>query len=407
MSFSKNVGSLFAVQIVNQAIPLITLPYLTRMLGLEAYGVYAFMFGVFGVCLIILDFGFNLWAVGKVAEKRDDYNYIKWIYSAVGLSKIFLFLFVSSLYILLIFFLHKYENYRVAMILYIGAIFFAGMQPGWFFTGIEKNYVHAFFVFLSKLIFLISIFIFVKSPDDLNLLVLLFGFSHLFLFFLMFIYLKRMGVGFDYVSFNDVKYCLRESLDFFISRVAVACYSLGGVIILGIFSSAQSVAVYSVAEQLYKGAQSLISPINQVIYPYMMRTKNFIFLYKSAFLTSLLAGVGVIFTYYTMDWFILNFFGKAYENSKEPLRILILCVLVSTPSIFFGYPFLGAKGMLYVANKSVVFASIFLIILFFLTWLFYKFTPISVSLCILCAESFVLIFRIVKGRVWDLRGEYK
>ncbi|WP_233977922.1 oligosaccharide flippase family protein, partial [Pectobacterium versatile] len=70
-------------------------------------------------------------------------------------------------------------------------------------------------------------------------------------------------------------------------------YTAGGTVFLGFFSNPIQVGLYSAAEQLYRGALSLIVPLNQALYPYMIRTRNILVFKKIIIATTVISFIGV------------------------------------------------------------------------------------------------------------------
>ena len=71
-----------------------------------------------------------------------------------------------------------------------------------------------------------------------------------------------------------ISYAAKFTRHFFVSRIAVAAYIGSATVILGLFGQPAQVAIYSMAEQLYKAMQSAIHPISMAAYPYMSKEKD-------------------------------------------------------------------------------------------------------------------------------------
>ena len=75
-SLARNSMALFTLQFVSMVAPLIVLPYLSRVLGLDGFGLVMLALSACAIGLIITDFGFNLSATYKISQKREDVDYV-------------------------------------------------------------------------------------------------------------------------------------------------------------------------------------------------------------------------------------------------------------------------------------------------------------------------------------------
>lgn len=393
VSLIQNTTALLVIQIANQLLPLVTIPYLTRALGIDAYGAYAFALAIIAIACVITDFGFNLWATAEVASHRDDKEYVNRLYSSVTGAKLLLVAICLPLIWMYTATSGIATEYRSA--LYLSALPIIGitLQPIWLFNGLERMAYITVFVLASRLAFLALTFTLVASSDDLALLMGINGLAQIVAALLGFFILKQIGYELNHPTLSACHHVLKLASPFFLSRLAVSTYTAGGALFLGIVSDTRNVAIYSVAEQLYRGAQALLSPIGQVMYPYMMRTRNYRALLQTTVGASLLACVGASLTAYLGTHIIKMLFGEEFIVALPVLYIFLMTIIINTPSIMLGYPMLGALGKLHLANHSVLVAGVMQIIVLCTCYLLGYITPVDVALAVLVAELAVLILR--------------
>lgn len=399
-----NATSLLVIQIANQLLPLITIPHLTRALGVDAYGAYAYALALINIACVFTDFGFNLWATAEVSVHRNDRDRINRLYGEVTAAKIVLI--VICMVIICAYATNSSLAYDYRKALYWTILPIVGMslQPIWLFNGLEKMTYITISVLLARLVFTVLVFTLVNSTLDLDLLMGINGLSHIIAALLGCVILYRyryIPVWSNWLGCWNVLKCASP---FFLSRVAVSTYTAGGALFLGVVSTTRNVAMYAVAEQLYRGAQALLSPLGQVMYPYMIRTSNHRRLLQVTCLATIIACLGAAFTAYFGAYIIQLLFSAEYVTALPVLYVFMITIIINTPSILLGYPMLGALGRLHLANRSVLVAGVVQLLMFSAIYFYNGTTPVNVALAVLAAEMTVLILRSTWGGIeWHRR----
>lgn len=376
------------------------MPYLVKVLGAKTFGLVMFAQSFINYFNILVDYGFNLSATLDISKHRDDRSKLTEIFSCVMIIKA-LFIVVSFLILsIILFYFEKFRGdwrlYYLTFLIVIGQALF----PVWYFQGIEKMKYITIVNVSSKLFFTIMIFVLVQSMDDYLYVPLLNGLGIIIgSIASLWIISKRLGQDFKLYSFDKLKSTFKNSSHFFLSRVSVSIYTSSNVFVLGLFTNNTIVGYYSVAEKLYSALQSALQPLNQALYPYIAKQRNTV-LFKKIFKIALLfnfIGVIVLSVYGQSIFHIL--FGKTIgTESLKVFNILLIALLVVTPSILLGYPFLAALGFPKYANLSVVIGSIFHISGLFFLVLMNCISASYVALLVVLTETLVLSCRIYWSR---------
>ena len=87
----KNFAYLSLLQIIGYVFPLITIPYLARVIGVDGYGKIAFALSVIVYFQTFVDWGFSYTAVRDIAKNKENREIVSKIFSNVLFSKILLF----------------------------------------------------------------------------------------------------------------------------------------------------------------------------------------------------------------------------------------------------------------------------------------------------------------------------
>lgn len=390
----ENFISLGALQIVSYVIPLINLPYLSRVLGVERFGIVFFAFAFMQYFIMLTDYGFGLSAVREIAVNRHNKNNLSNIFSAVTFIKLCL-LFVSFiiLCIMIIFIPKLHQNWLVFLLSFLMVVGNA-IYPVWFFQGMERMKYITFLNVLAKTIFLVLIFIFVKKSDDYIIVPLLNSLGFLVSGAIgMYFAIKELGAKLYLPKWQSVKKQFKYSSEFFLSRVSVSAYTNTNTFCLGLIGSNIMVGYYVAAEKIYNALNGLQAPLGSALYPFVAKNKD-IKTYKKCVFIALVCNLFICaFVFLFAKEFITIFYGTEMTEAYKILRIFCIVVLVTFPSILIGYPLLGALGHTKEANGSVIIGSIIHIIGLFMLFIIGKMNVYSIAFMVLITESIVFGIR--------------
>jgi polysaccharide transporter, PST family len=266
---ATNIGSLYAVQIANYVLPLVTLPYLVRVLGIRDYGLLAFTYSVIQYFVILTDYGFNLSATRQVAHNREDMDSVGQIASAVFLIKGALMVLSAILLALVVIAIPDYRSnwplFAVGFSLVAGNVLF----PVWLYQGLEKMPQITVLNVAAKSLVAASIFVFVQNQDDLIVAVFLQSAGALFAGLGSVFVLSRFipTLRLRWPGWPMVKQTLHEGWHIFLSQISGSLVSNSNVFILGAFHGSQSVGHYALAEKIIKAALNVQAPVCNAIFP--------------------------------------------------------------------------------------------------------------------------------------------
>ncbi|MHA1381597.1 MAG: oligosaccharide flippase family protein, partial [Candidatus Helarchaeota archaeon] len=223
---AENFASLSLLQVANYILPLVTLPYLVRVLGPAKYGLIAFAQVFIQYFIILIGYGFELSATREISINREDKDKVSEIFSSVIAVKITLmvisFLVLSSL----IFTIPKFKNDWLIYFFTFGMVVGQTLFPVWFFQGMERMKYITFLNITAKLIFTVSIFIFIRKMQHYIYVPLINSFGFLIAGVLgLWIVHKDFKVKFILPNFKSIKHQLKEGWHIFISKVSISLYT--------------------------------------------------------------------------------------------------------------------------------------------------------------------------------------
>ena len=232
----SNFSYLSILQIGSYVLPILTYPYLARVIGVEGFGKIAFAMSIVVYFTTITDWGYNFSATRDVARNRENLDSISKIYSVVTSSKLFL-LFVSAIImVILIFSVPQLKEDFLVYILSFSIVIGQTIFPEWLFQGLENMKFMVVLNIISKLIFTMLIFIFIKSPNDYVLQPLFAGCGYILsgVISLYFIH-RKMKLRFKVSNFREIYVSIKNSFDVFLNNLMPNLYTSVSVLILGFF----------------------------------------------------------------------------------------------------------------------------------------------------------------------------
>ena len=402
----NNFFSLTLLKALTYLLPLITFPYLIRVLGVDKFGLVMFAQATMYYFEILVDFGFNLSATREVALNAKNKSKLNEIISSVFSIKLVL-LIISGLLLLLI--LSVFDRFSDESLIYyysfLKVIAFA-FFPVWFFQGIEKMKYVTIINIISKVIFTILIFVFIQSEKDYLLVPLVdaFGFMIGSLVALYYVF-KRFNHSFVFNKFTIIKQSFIDSSMFFLSRVSVSLYTSSNILMLGLVASNVMVGYYAIAEKLYMVLRNLYQPIVQVIYPYISKSKNVKFFKKLYPGVVILNFIGVYILWVFTPELIYLVSKEHFVESIKVFRTLLIVACIVVPSILIGYPFLAALGFKNDANYSTIIGSLFHVTILGVLYFINLINIYNIVYLLIATESIVLLYRyyaVYKNKLFQI-----
>lgn len=363
----KNFSYLSLIKFFNIGIKIILAAYLIRVLGDEKYGLITWLDSVIQYFIMIVNFGFNIYAAKYIVENKKESKKINEIISAIYLIKGGLFI-VSFLCIILLGNSETFYNYQQLLLLLMFCGFGEVLFPIWFFQGIENLKPATIIVFLSRLFLLVGTVFFVQSETDLLSYVILFVVSSFLMGFLGVFYLfKFYNIKFTLVPFKHIHIYFKESTPFFIGRFLSLIFNFGTIFFIGKFCLLEQVSGFDTSLKIVMLGVIPFEMLQQAVFPTISRTKNKNLLKKlvvSSFIIGVVIG-SIIFLLSDSLMFLLG--GDEMLPFSTTLQFLaILCPFVALTFVL-GTCSLVAFGFFKEYNFSLIFTSlIYILILVFL-----------------------------------------
>lgn len=368
-SLISNFSWLAVLQVVSYLFPLITVPYLARVIGVDGFGHIAFASAVMVWINTVVEWGFNATATRDVARARSNHSDLSFIYSNVQYAKVFLMIVSFIVLLILIILLPKFrENWIVLIFTFLmipGNIAF----PTWFFQGMERMKYTSVLNVVSKLFFTLAIFVFIHDKDDYYLQPLLVSLGYVCAgVFAQWIILGRWHIRLVRPELKDVLSTIKGSSDVFLNTLMPNFYNSFAVMLLGFMGTPNSVGLLDAGRKFVTVGQSFINVLTQTFFPFLSRridkhtsyARISLAVSSFMFLVLFIGSPLIIHTFFTPDFYdsisimricslgiipicLSNVWGTGYmilQGSERKLRnitmiVSILGFALSFPCIHF------------------------------------------------------------------------
>jgi PST family polysaccharide transporter len=211
-----------------------------------------------------------------------------------------------------------------------------------------------------------------------------------------------MGMKLFLPDLKMVRWVLKDSGPYFLSRAAVSLFTVSNVFVLGLTVNVTAVGYYSAAEKIYVALNGAYYPLSGAIFPYMAKNKNVHFFKKIFSIAVLVNTVVVCLVYYFSPEIIRLLFHTNAIYSVSVLRILAVVCFVTVPSILLGYPFLAAMGHPNYTNGTVVASALIHIFGLIILFVAGAITIYSIAWMVVITEFLLFLMRAYGVRKYRL-----
>lgn len=266
MSTKKNFIYNLAYQILIMILPLITTPYIARVIGPEGVGIQSYTFSIVNYFVLFTMLGINNHGNRSIAMVRDNKKKLSKtfvsIYSVQSMMAIIMII-LYSLYIIFI-----VDKYKIIFVIQLLHIISALLDINWFFFGLEQFKITVVRNIIIKLVSICSIFIFVRDSKDLYLYSLILGLGSLISQLVLWTYLKKY-INFIKVTKNEIIQQIKPILILFIPVIAISIYKIMDKIMLGLMTTVTQVGFYENSEKIVAIPMGIIAALGTIMLPKM------------------------------------------------------------------------------------------------------------------------------------------
>lgn len=363
MKTEKNIFYNVLLAVSQVLFPLITFPYLARTLGPEHIGLINFAESFAKYFVVLAALGIPIYGVREIAKNANELvkrSTLFWEIFGINLFCTFFFSVLFYLSILLVPTLQQYaELFKWAILYFILQIF----SFEWFFSGLGEFKFIALRSFFIRLLFILFVFIFIKSKlDYLKYMQMQVALSFILATINIFILRKKIHKGKNITQQLNFKQHIQPMLVLFLTIFSISIYFSLDTVLLGFLADNESVGYYSTALKLTKLIIAVLSAISTAMFPSIMnyyhqqQFEKFNDLINDCFflLVSLSMPLVIVFSGCAPE-IVEILFASGYKRAILPLQITTPLILIVSLSTIFGFQILSALAK----DKLILYSAIY------------------------------------------------
>ena len=318
-------------QLLILILPLITVPYVSRILGAEGVGTYSYTYSIAYYFVILSMLGINNYGNRTIAKNRDKKEILSKEFYGLYFFQLITSLSMFLIYILyLLFFCKQYKVISTIQAIYVLSSVF---DINWFFFGVEKFKLTITRNAIVKILALVLTFLLVKSSQDLWKYTIIMAGSTLISNILLIPFLFKY-VKYEKINKEDIVKHLKPCIILFLPVIAVSIYRIMDKIMLGILSTVKEVGYYENSEKIINVPLTIITALGTVMLP---RVTNMLSNNKEDEVKKVLDKTMPFIMFLALPMvfgilivskdFSLIFLGSEFEKSGHLIQLLSITIL--------------------------------------------------------------------------------
>jgi len=353
---AKDISWLYCIHLLNYVVPLLLIPYLSRILGVTAWGILAFALSFGGFVGAITEYGFYVSAQREAARRQHDKQALARLFNEVLSAK----LLIACLAVAVAFIGSRFipilnEDPR----LLLGSLFFGVTQAfslTWYFRGIQRIKLAAGMEAAAKVLSAVLVVTLIKFPEDTWKYCFAFGAAHLSVL-IWGLWRASRDISLHVPIFMHGVRALRDGRMIFFLHATGSAFTSSSVFIIGLLAPPQIVGYFAGAEKIVRILAGAMEPVRQAMFPrlsYLVQSQR---QEARAQLTRVLVATGVIsvilgcFVYLFAPELVRLVLGNEFSPAIDCLKVLAILVPVLTLNSGLGYLWMLPRGF---ERKSVL-----------------------------------------------------
>ena len=343
----ENFTFLGLLQVLRYLIPILVLPYVSRIIGVEHFGEIAITASAAMIMQYVVEYGYNYIGARDVAKNKTNLAYISDLYSSITIARCLLFIACIIVVFILSFIVPLLAKVRFLLLITCANVLLYVIMPEWLYQGLEEmkfiTLIHA----LSRIVYVALIFILIRQPEDYYFYPIVNGIGFLLADIASFIILKGKNIHLHTVNWRKLWGILKKGWDLFINQLCGGLFAQLLNIFIGNYLSLRDAGIYNASSRLIFAAKHGMNIIARVFFPFLAQHIN---KHKKFFFLNAVIGLSIALFTIIFAPFIFHIFYPA-EFSEGILLMRIMAIGLFFTSINNS---LSANYLVLIERESIV-----------------------------------------------------
>ena len=383
-TLTKNFSALAVLQAMRYLIPFIVLPYVTPIIGVTHFGEIAVAYAIALIFQTVVNFSFDFIGARDVARNREDMGKVSEIVSTILCARIVLYVIAFVLLGGIVLAVPKFREIWLLILISVVTAFFSMHVSEWFFQGIEKMEHITIVNVISRVVYIVLIFTFIKEREDYLLYPIfnLLGFVMASMYSIVMM-TRRYKCRLHIPPFSKILDSFKIGKDLFVNQVCMSlCINLPNIL-LGTISGSAAAGLYDAAGKLHNAGKHSIDVLNRTFFPFLSRQMDKHTGYRRInFFFSLLLAVLLFFL---APLLIRLLYSDEFLPAIPLLRILAVSVFFTGISSAYGVNYLLLIGREKLLRNITLTVTLLGVVLFVVLTYMYSTVGAAVAVVILNA----------------------
>ncbi|WP_293874331.1 oligosaccharide flippase family protein [Flavobacterium sp.] len=252
----------------NLITPLLVVPYIVSICGEEGYGKIGVGMALAFFIMVFIDYGSEIVGVKDVAVNREDRDKLEGIFITTYTAKFILLLAILVIVFVLFYFIPYFNKEKTLFLLSLSMVIGQFINPTWFLQGIENFKWITILNILSKIIYLVGIFLFLKKPEDYVYSNLIWGIGMIAANGISWFYIVyKYSFSFLDLKKDEVTKLIKHNFSIFSSQIFVSLQMYSPIVLISFFGGNSMAGQYKIVDQIIVIFKTYLLLFFNFVYP--------------------------------------------------------------------------------------------------------------------------------------------